>query len=119
MATNNITISNIIGATGSTYGIYTGATGTSATWNSATPTYYTTSSIYANTNSYSNDIIIRREGKNDIHVAETLEMLMNRLCIIQPAMDLIEKYPALREAYENYKMMEALLLGGDKENENE
>jgi hypothetical protein len=107
MATN---IPNIYGSTGCAtvnWGNLTaGAVGSSG--------YYTTASTWststqAYSNSYNNDIIIRREGKEDIHIAKTLEMLMERLCIIEPAMDLIEKYPALKEAYENYKIVEAMV----------
>lgn len=107
MATSNVSAS--------TYSINTGAMGSS--WN-ISPSYYTTSSIYASNNAYSNDIIIRREGKEDIPVAKTLEMLMERLCVIEPAMDLIAKYPALKEAYENYKIVEAMVKY-DTENNDE
>lgn len=95
----------------------TGAGGGGATWNTVTaaPSYYTTGTIYANVPSYNNDIIIRRDGKEDLHVAKTLEMLLDRLCIIQPALDLIEKYPALREAYENYKMIETMVKNGNED----
>ena len=40
---------------------------------------------------------------------------MDRLCIIQPAMELLEKYPALREAYENYKIIEAMVKNGNED----
>jgi hypothetical protein len=99
MATGNVTLNSssyTIGATGSNY------------W-ATSPSYYTTSSIYANTNAYSNDIILRREGKPDIHVGEMFDTIMERLCLIQPAFDMIDKYPALKEAYENYKIVEAMV----------
>lgn len=124
MATN---VPNIYGSTGCATvnwgNLTTGAVGStgssgSTTYWSATPSYYTTSSIYANTNSYSNDIILRREGKPDIHVGEMFDTIMERLCIIQPALELLEKYPALKEAYENYKIVEAMVKH-DWENENE
>lgn len=109
------------GAVGSVYtvGPISGGGGGGSNWNTVTgaqtQTYYTTGSIYANVPSYNNDIIIRRDGKEDLHVAKTLEMLLDRLCIIQPALDLIEKYPALREAYENYKMIETMVKNGNED----
>ncbi len=106
------------GAVGSLYTISpTGGGGGGGTWQTTTvtPSYYTTGSIYANAASYSNDIIIRRDGKEDLHVAKTLEMLLDRLCIIQPALDLIEKYPALREAYENYKIIETMVKNSNED----
>jgi hypothetical protein len=107
MATANITLSNVTtGAAGSIGYVTTGGGGGA---------YWTIPTTYANTPAYTNDVIIKREGKEDIHVAKTLEMLMDRLCIIQPAMDLIEKYPALREAYENYKMIETMVKNGNED----
>lgn len=118
------TIPNVYGAYGSVYTVGSGggsSTGISS-WppvTTAAPSYYTAgtgSSVFTTTaNTYSNDIIIKREGKGDIRVGDTLEMLMDRLCIIQPAMDLIEKYPALREAYEQYKIIEEMVKNGDSD----
>ena len=56
-----------------------------------------------------NEISIRREGKQPIKVAETLEKIMERLSIIEPDFDKMERYPALQEAYNNYRAIEALL----------
>jgi hypothetical protein len=117
MATNvpNITLSGT-GAVGASSGLYlTGAGGGGGVnWINAASTYTT----YANTvPSFSNDVVIRRDGKPDIKIAETLEMLMDRLCVIVPAMELIEKYPALRDAYENYKLIEAMVKNGKDEDE--
>jgi hypothetical protein len=116
MATNvpNITVSGT-GAVGASSGLYlTGTGGGGVQFINAASTYTT----YANAvPSFSNDIIIHRDGKPNIKVAETLEMLMDRLCIILPAMELIEKYPALRDAYENYKLIEAMVKNGNEDNE--
>jgi hypothetical protein len=128
------TIPNVYGANGSS--IYTisdttggsgggGAAG-SSTWNvssyttgpTGTYTINVASSWPSYTTTVDNDLVVKRPGKNDLHVAKTLEALMERLAVIEPNFELMEKYPALREAYENYKVMEALLLGGD-EDENE
>jgi hypothetical protein len=108
----NITVGT--GAVGASSGLYlTGAGGGGVNWINAASSYTT----YANSASYTNDIILRRDGKPDIKIAETLEMLMDRLCVIVPAMELLEKYPALRDAYENYKLIEAMVKNGNEDNE--
>ena len=123
------TIPNVYDATGSSiYSISTtgssGATwnvssyGTGATGATGTYTINVASSWPSYTTTVDNDLVVKRPGKNDLHVAKTLEALMERLAVIEPNFELMEKYPALREAYDNYKVMEALLLGGD-EDENE
>lgn len=101
----------------------TGAVGAPAIWNispgvTGTYTINTSSSWPSYATTIDNDLVVRRPGKNDLHIVKTLEVLMDRLAVIEPNFELMEKYPALREAYENYKVMEALLLGGE-ENENE
>lgn len=54
-------------------------------------------------------------GGTKIDVGQAITMLMERLCIIQPSFELHEKYPALKEAYEAYKSLEALCKSGDKD----
>lgn len=105
-----------VGAAGTVYTVSPTFTGTYS-MNIANATY--PSAIYDTQITTNNDVIIKRPGKQDLHVAKTLEMLMERLSVLESNYELMEKYPALREAYENYKVMEALLLGGDKDNENE
>ena len=61
------------------------------------------------------DLIINRPGKSPLKVAQTLESIMERLAILEPDFDKIDRYPALREAYDNYKTIEALLAGDDTE----
>lgn len=112
----------------------TGATGPGATGPAGSALSFTTGNVWTiapptsaainwsnNTYSYttvpSDDVIIRRHGKQDIAVAKSIEAIMDRLCIIEPALDLIAKYPALREAYENYKMIEAMVKNGDPDDE--
>lgn len=82
-----------------------------------TTSYTVTGSTY---NQYpsGSDVIIKRDGKEDIHVAKSIEAIMERLCIIEPAFEMMEKYPALKAAYENYKMIEALVKN-DQGNEDE
>lgn len=59
------------------------------------------------------DLTIQRPGKPPLKVADTLEKIMERLSIIEPDFDKMEKYPALKEAYDNYKTIEALLTDGE------
>jgi hypothetical protein len=61
------------------------------------------------THSYDSDLTITRPGKPPLKVADTLEQIMERLSIIEPDFDKMDRYPALREAYNNYKTIEALL----------
>lgn len=77
-----------------------------------------TSSVYSNGVDYSNnDIILKRNGKDDLHVGRAIDAIMERLCIIEPAFELLEKYPALREAYNNYKLIETMVKNGDHNDE--
>ena len=121
------------GAIGSTY--YNTTTGnlsvyaTTGNWvtaGSSLPAYvntgiYTinaTSSVYSNGVDYStNDIILKRNGKDDLHVGKAIDAMMERLCIIEPAFELLEKYPALREAYNNYKLIETMVKNGNHDDE--
>jgi hypothetical protein len=62
---------------------------------------------------YYNDITIQTPGKPPMKVGETLEKIMNRLAILEPDFDKMDRYPALREAYNNYKLIEAMLTGDE------
>lgn len=44
-----------------------------------------------------------------VSVKETLEKISDRLTILIPDPEKLEKYAALKEAYDHYKLMEALL----------
>jgi len=119
----NANISHINGITWSTSGtgsigpsyvpmpmapIYTGSgVGTS----SPTFTYGTTTAPYVNITS---PLVIDYNGSK-IDVGQAITMLMDRLCIIMPSIELHDKYPALREAYEAYKSLEALCKTGEKD----
>jgi hypothetical protein len=59
------------------------------------------------------DLTINRPGKPPMRVADTLEKIMERLSIIEPDFDKMDRYPALREAYDNYKLIEAMLTGNE------
>lgn len=55
------------------------------------------------------DLTIQRDGKPTFKVAETLETILERMLILQPNFEKMEQYPALKAAYDNYKMIEALI----------
>ena len=57
-------------------------------------------------------LVINHKGSK-INVGETITMIMDRLCIIEPSLHLHEKYPALKEAYDAYKAIEAMCKAGD------
>ena len=59
------------------------------------------------------ELVIQRPGKPPIKVAETLETIMERFCILQPNFEKMEQYPALKAAYDNYKMIEALIANDE------
>lgn len=112
------------GATGPTYTVATGAVGSAGYYTTAPansiytiPSYYTTTNAVWTSNIVQpNDITITVQNQT-IEVGKTLKMLMDRLCVIEPNFKLMDKYPALKEAYENYKMIEALLANEDNSQE--
>jgi len=55
------------------------------------------------------DIVIN--GKS---LTQTLNTLEERLLILQPDFEKMEQYPALKAAYEQYKLIEKLLHDGQK-----
>jgi len=98
----------VYGATGSswnTYSIGAGANGTGGgIWGS------TQSTVDISTNG-----INVKEG-GDIKVggrslSEFMDRVEARLGILQPKPELLEKYEALKQAYEHYKTLEALCMG--------
>lgn len=48
-------------------------------------------------------------------IDERLSVIEERLAILSPNEELMEKYPALREAYEHYKTVEALVNDGKRD----
>jgi hypothetical protein len=126
------TIANVLGAVGNTGSLLgggggvtwsgvtntvnTGAAGTAGVYTAGTtagtPSYYIASSYPHINNISQHDITIQYKNEY-IEVGKTLKMLMDRLCVIEPNFKLMEKYPALKEAYDNYKLLEALLANED------
>ena len=57
--------------------------------------------------------------KGKLHVNELIELvetLKERLLIITPNFEKHEKYAALKKAYDNYKLIEAMISGEDNDN---
>lgn len=46
---------------------------------------------------------------------ERLRKIEERMLILDPPLNEISKYPALKSAYEQYKLIEKLSLGGENE----
>jgi hypothetical protein len=133
--TGNITITNPGAVSGTTYTIGAGGGGyqtasvtipnggyTLAT--SGNPIWTTASAGYASAN-MSNKVNIHSNGidlddgtdikMGSVSLKETLEKLHERLAILVPDPKKLEKYEALKQAYEHYKTLEALCTEPDKE----
>ena len=91
--------------TGQTISI--GASGSNATWS------YTGGSNAGSTE-YSKDYIKTEKHQINLdELAEMMETLKKRLLILAPNFEMHEKYPMLKELYDEYKAMEKLLSGPD------
>jgi len=104
----NIGLSNGITITGS------GSAGNimGGTYTIGLPT--STSTLSADTTIYGKSTI--KTAKNEIDIdelADMMEVLKKRLLIIAPNFEMHEKYPMLKEMYNEYKAMEKLLGGPD------
>jgi hypothetical protein len=76
--------------------------------------------VYASNSMSTTVLSIMAEGNGDAMIktkkhninldemAEVIETVKERLLILTPAFEKHEKYPALKEAYEHYKLIEAL-----------
>ena len=54
------------------------------------------------------------ESGEEINISATLKALQERLLILTPNFEAMEEYPALKDAYEQYKMLEKLLIENNK-----
>ena len=95
----NLTIGG--GGAGQTLTVATG-TGT-ATWTDSTVAR-TTAKGQLHLEGPDADLVI-----NGVKLSDILNGITDRLAILQPKPELLEKYENLREAYEHYKTLEALL----------
>ncbi len=57
------------------------------------------------------------DNKDFQEMQARLAKIEERLAILQPNEELQKRYPALREAYEHYKLIEKLVNDGAKKNE--
>lgn len=83
--------------------------------------YPNAGNIYPNANVVidNNATLLITHGGKQINVGQAITMLMERLCFIEPSFHLHEKYPALKEAYDAYKAIEAMCKAGDKEEDDQ
>jgi len=88
-------------------GGYTLATGNSnGTWASVVSSGTTTPSIQVKGDAeFEGNVTI-----NGANLAETLQRIQERLAILVPDPKLLDKYDALQQAYEHYKILEALCV---------
>lgn len=108
-ATNPVNYGNLtIGASAATSGQVitvangTGTTAINPTW--ATNIAKTTAKGQLHLEGEDADLVI-----NGVKLSDILNGITDRLAILQPKPELLEKYENLREAYEHYKTLEALL----------
>lgn len=80
--------------------------------NGSTISYYDT--LSAGTTEYGKTTIKTANNTIDIdELAEMMDTLKKRLLILAPNFEKHEKYPMLKQMYDEYKAMEALLSGPD------
>jgi hypothetical protein len=92
-----------------------GSIGASAIWASNSNVSFTSSSSFnADATEYGKNTIKTAKSTIDIdELADMMETLKKRLLILAPNFEKHEKYPMLKELYNEYKAMEALLSGPD------
>jgi hypothetical protein len=97
-----------VGSTGGSY--YT----TSAGFNGTTGATVTIGQNKSNALQVSGDADIKGNlVVQGVNVTEILQQIQDRLCILTPDPKLLDKYEALRQAYEHYKTLEALCVDVD------
>jgi hypothetical protein len=103
MATNLYPGVTIGGGGGTSYTspITISGAGSGATWTNATST-----TARGQLKLEGNDADIFVQGKS---MKAWMEKVEQRLCILEPKPELLAKYESLRQAYEHYKTLEAIL----------
>ena len=114
----NITISAGGGYGGTGVYTLTGTGGSGANWTTATASPYIYTTAGSNGSSASLQVSGNAEIAGDlkvqgISIVETLNKINERLAILVPDPKLLEKYEALKLAYEHYKTLEALCVEQD------
>lgn len=103
--------------TGTSGSVYAVGGGSGSSWTTAASPYiYTTAG--SNGSSPSLSVSGDADIKGDltvrgINIAETLSKINERLAILVPDPKRLEKYEALKQAYEHYKTLEALCVEQD------
>jgi hypothetical protein len=92
-----------------------GAGGSSSNWASnSTISFANINSFNADTTEYGKTTIKTAKSTIDIdELADMMETVKKRLLILTPNFEQMEKYPMLKEMYDEYKAMERLLSGPD------
>lgn len=95
---------------GGTSGSYLYNTGSSSNWGTITAnSNLTGSGLHVSTNAViEGDLTVQ-----GISIVKTLEKINDRLAILVPDPKKLEKYKALKKAYDNYKTLEALIQEQD------
>ena len=95
---------------GGTSGSYLYNTGSSSNWGTITAnSNLTGSGLHVSTNAViEGDLTVQ-----GISIVKTLEKINERLAILVPDPKKLEKYKALKKAYDNYKTLEALIQEQD------
>jgi len=99
----NLTVGGVAGGAGQ---VLTVANGTGATWANNTKM---TAKGELHLEGDNADIVV-----NGVKLSETLKAINDRLSILQINPELHSKYDNLRQAYEHYKTLEALLYEQEK-----
>ena len=114
MATNlplygNVSIGSLTATAANHNSVLSVSGGTGATWtNSNTAKISAKGELHLEGDDA--DLVI-----NGVKLTDILNGITDRLAILQPKPELLEKYANLREAYEHYKTLEALLHEGDND----
>lgn len=122
-AYGNVTIAGTYGAGGAVgaVGVGAGGTGTSYTipWNGAGSNNWSVTQSPVMTLSAGSSPSLQVSGDADIrgnltvngaNISQILEKIQDRLAILVPDPKRLEKYEALKQAYDNYKLLEALCV---------
>lgn len=94
---NNVYSISSMGAIGSPTGLWQGWQG--SIYGSTSPGV-----TIASGHNTDSDITLKRHGKPEIRIGETLDLITESLCIVIPDKKELEKNPALKSAYEEWQL---------------
>jgi len=66
----------------------------------------------AKSTTFTGDLVLRNKDGKELDIGATIETMQERFLILQADFEAHEEYPALKDAYDQYKMLEKLLKGG-------